>query len=206
MKRIDGSLGKHLDAVHLSRQDLEHVESLLRKVATRVTYRHNDFEFDNIDELANCESGILSKLEVRSRNPDISVDFGNRNVWLYTSSNDLAARGVYAELRHFLEDRCIRAVSVRKSVLDTLGMLGVIVGTFALIERQFLEAAMAWAAAPITLGLQLFSPSRSRIEMSNSQQSFWARNRDNLIIGIVASAVVSLAVAVIQLAFSNGKG
>jgi hypothetical protein len=46
MKRVtESSLGKHLEAVRLSRSDLEHIESLIRKVAPSVTYRYADFEF-----------------------------------------------------------------------------------------------------------------------------------------------------------------
>jgi hypothetical protein len=206
MKRLAGTLGKHIEAVDLSRHDLEHIENLLRKVSASVKYKYDDFEFDNIDELTGRHPEDVRKLEVCSSDPYISVNFGTRNVWLYTSSHDLAARGVYAELWHFLEDKCIRAVVIRKGILEMLGGIGVFVGTLLLLEQQFLAAALAWAVAPITFAFKLYYPSRSRIMMSNSRQGFWVRNLDNLLIGILASALVSGVFFVIQLAFSNGKG
>jgi len=207
MKRItESSIGKHLDAVRLSRADLEHIESLIRKVAPSIAYRYDDFEFVSIEELAAHSPNVIDRLEVKASKPYLSVEFGRRSVWVYTSSSNLAARGVYAEIREFLEDRCIRSVGIRKSILDNFGTLGIIVGTFAVMERHFLEAAMAIAIAPITFVVSVFGTSRSQITLSNQQQGFWARNRDNLIAGIISSALVSLAIAVIQIAFSDAKG
>lgn len=207
MKRItESSLGKHLEAVRLSRGDLEHIESLMRKVSPSVTYQYNDFEFESIEELASRCPSVIDSLEVQSVDPYISVKFGMRSVWIYTSSEQLEARGVYAELREFLEDRCLFFVGIRKGILDNFGFLGIVVGTFALMERHFTEAAMAVAISPITLAVKLFGSSRSQIALSNQPQGFWIRNRDNLLAGIITSALVSLAVAIIQLSFSDDKG
>lgn len=207
MKRVtESSLGNHLEAVRLSRGDLEHIESLIRKVASSVTYRYGDFEFESIEELASRSPNVINSLEVQAAGPHLSVKFGKRSVWLCTLSNRLEARGVYAELREFLEDRCLSSVRVRKGFLNNFGILGVIVGTFALLERYFLEAAMALAIAPIALAVNLFGSSRSQIVLSNQPQGFWSRNRDNLLAGIISSALVSLAIAVIQIVFSDAKG
>ena len=99
MKRITGSsLGRHLDSVRLSRGDLEHIDSLMRKVSSSVSYTYADFEFDGIEDLASRSPGVIQTLEVCSDEPRISLSFDRQSVWVRTSSKDLAARGVYAEL------------------------------------------------------------------------------------------------------------
>jgi hypothetical protein len=206
MKRVtESSLGKHLEAVRLSRSDLEHIESLIRKVAPSVTYRYADFEFESIEKLASRSPNIIDSLEVKAAEPYLLVKFDRQSVWIYTSSKNLEARGVYAELREFLEDHCLRSVGIRKVILNNFGVLGIFVGTLALIERHLTEAAMAIAIAPITLAVNLFGSSRSQIAMSNQPQGFLSRNRDNLLAGIISSALVSFAIAVIQLAFFDAK-
>jgi hypothetical protein len=129
-----------------------------------------------------------------------------RSVWVYTSSSELPARGVYAELREFLERKSIRSVSIKNNIFDNLSTLAIIVGTFALLEQHFKEAAMAWAIVPIAWGVQLFGPSRSRIEIANNKLGFWARNRDSIIVGIMTSALVTLAATAISLAFQGNHG
>lgn len=207
MKRhTKSSLGKHLEPVRLSRADLEHIEHLMHKVAPLVTYRRADFEFESIDDLASHSPNVIDRLEVQAVDPSLSVQFGRLSVWIYTSSANLAARGVYAEIREFLEDRNLQSARIRKGILSSFGALGIFVGTFALMEGQFLEASMAMAIAPITLGVNMFGSSRSQIALSNQPLGFATRNRDNLIAGIISSALVSLAIAIIQLAFSAPMG
>ena len=137
MKRISEPLGKHLDAANLSMHDLEYIESLFKKVAADVKYLYNGFEHNNIADLANHAPNVINKLEICSSEPYISINFGTRNIWLYTSSRDLVVRGVFAELMQFLEGKSINTVKIRKTLLESIGIVAVFVGTVALIDRQF---------------------------------------------------------------------
>ena len=205
MKRISEPLGKHLDAANLSMHDLEYIESLFKKVAADVKYLYNGFEHNNIADLANHAPNVINKLEICSSEPYISINFGTRNIWLYTSSRDLVARGVFAELMQFLEGKSINTVKIRKTFLESIGIVAVFVGTVALIDRQFFEATLAGVTALIILVVNLFGFSQSRLTLSNNQQGFWGRNRDNLIIGLFTSAIITLVTAIIQLALPNAK-
>ncbi len=122
MKRISEPLGKHLDAANLSMHDLEYIESLFKKVAADVKYLYNGFEHNNIADLANHAPNVINKLEICSSEPYISINFGTRNIWLYTSSRDLVVRGVFAELMQFLEGKSINTVKIRKTLLESIGI------------------------------------------------------------------------------------
>ena len=105
----------------------------------------------------------------------------------------------------FLEGKSINTVKIRKTLLESIGIVAVFVGTVALIDRQFFEATLAGVTALIILVVNLFGFSQSRLTLSNNQQGFWGRNRDNLIIGLFTSAIITLVTAIIQLALPNAK-
>lgn len=189
MKRATKTLGKHLPPLVLYKDDLLLVGKAMSQDGSEITVTTNQYEYDSIEELLANESDGLDELAIRRHSPYISVDFSSRpGVWVYASSDELAAKGIFADVLSILEPRVRRSHSVVKRIAQIGGWLGAIGGGALVGAGYFKEAAILWLLLPVDLAFSI-AKHRSAIyrESRAQKKSFWARNSDQIAVALIAA-------------------
>lgn len=213
MERLKKDITNYLSPVRLYLDDLEHLFSLLSEDMD-VEIRTKQFKFESLDDLkANTASGALNKLAFHAST-------GHKRDKPYLSlSVDIEPDQVIVHASHALAERCAFVTQLLRSrspwyswstpgalwdgLLRMLSMLVLaLVIAFAIqIVSPFAVERTRWIALAVTpiLFVVLFAGkdvwiggSRIYLFSKVGRPSFWHRNRDAILVRVVAGTILIL--------------
>lgn len=85
--------------------EIEEIIDCLKELSTEISIETENYSLSDISELKEINKNQINQLEIRSRDPYISVDLGKSSASIYISEDNAAERGVLEKIRLLLERR-----------------------------------------------------------------------------------------------------
>lgn len=193
MKKINESLSKEYLPLLICRDDLEDIASHLG-AAQNVKYESEGFEYDSITELVkNSRSEFPKSISIKTNNPYTTIELDYWRATLYVDSRDLTAIGLFHQLDTILT-RCRRFGSWFYSYyfIWLLNLIiwftpGTILRGYSEVKTSIETILIGWISFVVYIRLrkQCLISLVSRRENKN----FWLRNKDQLVVAILATIV-----------------
>lgn len=195
MKELRPSIHKNLPPLKLYLEDIEFLVKRLESISGTITIKTQTHEFENITEFSEITKDPLRTLEVRSRNPFLSVVLGKSSAYLYLSEDLPEARGVLEQIDSYLRKRRKTFTSVLVSPVGWLVWIALVVITPVLIAglcppRFQVLGLLGWISLASLFYLFGFFLYRQRYTIvipkrRSEAPSFWERNWEKIIIAIL---------------------
>lgn len=205
MRRISDTSSRHLPPVRIFRDDLEELVSQLRSEGAECKVIYKQTEYDSLDEfLEHIKRDYVRSLTLEVSGPSwpygMTVSLEPDEVTIHTPNQNPAVAALIADS---LRSR-VPWYSWRPSGNWWYGLQGalsfVLVAATIVTLPTFLSADSVWSfplvgfvsAALILLafrGRVWLGATRVYLVEADSRMSFWKRNRDQLIVATISSAV-----------------
>ena len=206
MKKLKPKLFVRLPSVCLVREDLQHIENLLKEHCSLLRVSDGENEFENIDDFALHHTGSVSRLEISATEQQkgfssVTLVFMRGlydGSYLYASSDDVA-EGVYYKLKEYLSSRRRRLIQVfdlpgtlAPAILYYCVMMWILISRAVNLWELFglcLGCAVITVGG-FTLGMKVRTGGLFYITMKpmSEKLSFWERNKDKIVVGMICGA------------------
>ena len=201
MQRRIKSHGETFKPVKLFLDDIEKIVEILRETSDEISLETDEFVIQDVELLMNVGREYINELKIESRNPYISIELGPNRIWLFIFQDTNESRGTLEKIKAILNLRRQRfyrfihspvviglaaggslAVMIVGATAPNWPMLGA-GGCFLFITSIW----MWWDEFGSKGKYSMIIPKR-HVEY----ESFWKRNKDMLIVGIVSAIIGGL--------------
>ena len=198
MQQKNKSYSLDLDPVVLYIDDLEQIVSYFDESSIDVDISTDEYVLDNIQELENISTEILTSMTIKSSSPYISLKLYDNSLQVYISNDDAISRGILEKIKQLLISRRRRTFFIYKTwfhsiygAFGTLSWLIIITGLakdnipailFGIIFAVIIYLMLKWSKK-ISFKKYCTIYLKKRIDTP----SFWKRNRDQITIAIIAA-------------------
>ena len=206
MKRVDKSISKKYLPLRLYLDDLEEIEGFLSQ-DHRISFESGDYQYDSVAELAqNRKEEILYDLEISQHDPYILVELKRTWARVYVASSEPTSVGIFYNIDQLLRRRrrspsffytryfiwlfngfvILGNLLLWANLLGHLGLrhLSLAVVVLVIAAAIVLLAAVAWIAS-----VRVWRYSTIVLRHRREARGFFARNRDSLIVAIIAAII-----------------
>jgi hypothetical protein len=200
MKHTPSSLSKNYKPLILWRDDLEEITSIIQRRGATLEIKHAEYSYETVEELeGHIGPRDQTEFKISGSKPYISIDLDSHRTSLYVGGGEPDASGIFFELDRVLAARQRRwpllySMWFCQSILLSLVAINVLashlqiapwyVPTFLAVIQI---AAMLWLVWAFFVGL--IRHSIVRMERRATARSFLRRNKDQLIVAIIAAVV-----------------
>ncbi len=200
MKRIDKSISKNYFPVRLQLDDLEELErTLLEKGSGKVALQVGDYSFDSVADLESNRTGeIFHDVEIKKTDPYFSIELKRLWARVYVGSSEPESAGIFYNLNQLLERRQ-RSLGFLYSYYFIWILNAILLLSNLLTAKKLIPLAVANGLSVFGLTLviwilwvRLWHYSTIVAKHKRDVTGFFARNRDSLIVAIVAAIIGAL--------------
>jgi len=205
-RRLPQSYSEAYPQVKLYLDDVEEIVKILKEISNEIEIKTEEYAFSDVSELTKTYAEDFTNLEIGSRNPYINIAFRRYRLSVYASEQTLAILGAIQKIKDLLRKR------KRSWILRRYYLVILIDTTLTLILARGVTSWFSVAPLPIDLlnGIvvvlnfsliwksykiphSLIIPQR-RLE----RISFWKRNRDQILVGIICAILGGLFVSLLN--------
>lgn len=198
MEKIPQSLSKEFLPLKLYVEDLEAIEAVLKDLLSEeIRIETGEFSFNNIEELAaHFDNHWLTELKITTYRPYyIYIEFTKMWARVYCASDDTQASGAFYKIQNILNNG-LRKPSLAYSYYSIFAINILVASVVSFTSHLKLAAVLMvapiwyiWAAW--VLYIRMRRHSYLVITRQSHISSFWHRNKDQIIVGILI-AVMSI--------------
>lgn len=215
MKKKTQSFKQDFKMPHLYREDLEEIEAVMKIISPRLyKLETKDFEYTSIQDIPK-DALTVSNFHIQTLDPYISIDFENFSSRIYSNDeDDIKTLGAIHKITGIIEKRERRSLW-RSSKLSTFLAPVVILSPFLLMEFYskeiiksnavlfviLISVALIMGTVWFVIGYRATLKNYSVIEFTCKKNipNFFARNKDQIIVGII----VAIMTVVLTVLFQN---
>lgn len=198
MEKITKSRFESLPPIKLYLDDIEKIVDILRELSSEIKIETEEYALKDVNEFASLNKEKLAELRIRSLEPHLSLDLGPRHVWLDIAEDIPSSRGTFEKIKEVLLSRRRKFAGFAGNLEGGL-IVSLILG-FATISMGlkaiegggalFSIGAVIMLLISLVFGrwyFRVISKESSLIILKrrNQQQSFFQRNKDRIIVGII---------------------
>jgi len=212
MERKIQAHSEHLKRVLLYRDDIEQIVELLREVSPNVELSTDEHKFSDVKEWADMKRDYFTNMQVKTRDPYVSLNLSKSSVWLYIDEDTPQSRGAFEKVKRFLMERKPPGQWLLNAWMPPI--------VFSLLWIPFDLALWGknWALLTVTgifmlgnvgwwwLAVRAHTHKYSvivpkyRVEAPN----FWQRNADKIVVAIISAVFGSLLTLLIKALTTKG--
>ena len=201
MQKLDQSISRTYQPLVIWPDQLTEVFEIIAS-CTDVSLVADNIKYDSVDELVTVSKGRSPKmLEIRARNPHLSIDLDPMSARLYVSSSELIATGLFAKLDMLLRSSERRPKFLYRFVWAWLASLTLpnlfylpVLKPYAWLSLPFSVAVLAWMLAIAYVHLRKHSSIQTGLR--ENQRSFVKRNIDAIVVAVVSALLGAVGGAV----------
>jgi len=209
IRKLVQSYDEHLKPARLYMDDLEKIVDILRDLSSQIEISAEGYGIDNVRQLPDLKVDCLHSLQIRSREPYLSLEFKPSSIWLYIDRDDAASRGTFEKIK--------RVVSERRRGMTWLVQNSILVGLFTgasvpLMIWSKSSSGINWAMFALGVVVMILGAlwiwygfhdrfKRYAIIVPKyrvDSPSFFRRNADNILLAFVSAVLGALATFVIS--------
>jgi hypothetical protein len=195
MERIKPPLTKSYPPLVLGVADLEALEDVLRTAVKDYAAYSGNYKYTSIAELsAHVGKKRIHNLKFEGSKPYTSLTFAPHDARVYVGDDDLVNAGLFQKIDAILTPRVRRfSIIYDPRMLVLIGPA--VAGVSALVGGQ--HRAVLPIVVGVVLAVTIWSgwisiKRHSVIDLSASPETFWARNRDQILVAVIAAVVGSV--------------
>lgn len=189
MKKLDQSISIQFPPVVLYLEDLEEIEHVLVRDAKDLVIRCEGYEFDSTAELATKLDGKqIHAMEFRADNPYTSIDFDPFSTRIHVGTSNVHGAGISHLIANILQRRTRSFRWIYKPWTPSLLLFGISIGSPLLPtpwNRLLYVLVFIWVLWSFWIDVKR----HSIIRLVKRPASFFARNRDQLVITIISAVI-----------------
>lgn len=194
-------LSERIPPVKLFLDDVERIVELIGEVSSRVVLETEDYVLQEPGKLAELPSGSIHYLHVSGWEPYITLSLEPNSAYLYAESDTASSRGVCEKVKTLLLTKKRRLSwltlsSFGPGISAGLAFSGLLWG---IVTRQLPLILLGVVCASIAGPWWWWSREGSFRRYSTivlrrrtDQESFWRRNADRLVVGIIVGTVCTV--------------
>jgi len=199
MKKITRSYGEHLKPVKLYLDDLEKVTRILSDVTENVNLSTDEYSLDNVRQLQELKREYITELEIKIREPHVSLSLKPDNVWLYISQDDPVSRGLFEKIKKTL----LECKHPRSWLIQTAWMAfvagsivggGIILALYGIVKQNYLHFSIGVASIVLSL-LWSWYDHKTELRMYSiiilkhriDTPPFFKRNADHIVLAFISA-------------------
>lgn len=202
MLKLVKSRHEYLSPSVLFLDDIERIIEIISKVSDEIKITTNEYELESVKELSELNKQYITELHIDSHKPSISLDLESQDIRLYLGEVTPEARGILEEIKDVLCSRRRKFWSLfsRKGFITWIIFSGV---SFFLPEGRIWDSALIFLFIPlftfwIWWSWKVVFHEYSLIFLKESrQESWWKRNKDKIIVGVIVGVVISIVQALV---------
>lgn len=212
MKKKTNRLCERLNPAKLYLDDIEKIVETMLQISDKVEISNEEYSFESLDELKELKQEALRNLEITASHPSrISIHFKKDSIYLHASDDAPASRGILEKIKEIVAQRSRRLVWLLNSNFLSGGFFalsmivfifyGVIDGNGYCFLAGIIGVIIGWFWSWRSIRSQHFNYSVIILKHRIDAPSFFKRNRDKIIIAIIASVIGGIVVVVFQKIF-----
>lgn len=201
MRELKKGISVYFPPVRLYLDDVEELFNILKKHAKSVNIETEKYELDDVTHLKEIKSDKIHKLTLSTSSPYISIDFENDSARIYFSEDTTLNRGILSEIEDVIK-RCRRRFAHIFHKSHPSFWLPAVAGASLVQVYKYTKGwpfgvIAALILTPIVLGFifdwKIDFNQYSTIILSerHKQDTFFKRNRDGAIVGIIIAIVTA---------------
>lgn len=182
-------------------EDLELIFSILQETMDKVEVENDDFEFDNIQDLSQIKADSLIRLKFfgyKNNMIQIFIYICPKYISIILKKDDPILIGTIEKIKEIFGARKRNFFLSPKTVL-VFSIIGLVISVSYLGSQLFLEVKsfffiplIGMISSVLSLFFLYFSKNQIILSYSKNAPSFWKRNQDKIIIGIITSFLTLL--------------
>ena len=201
MRRRTKSYSENVPPVRVYLDDIEKIAEIIAEVSDEILLRTDEFDFEDASDLACLNRESINALEIRCSDPYLQFEFAPGSTRLYIGSDTPESRGTLEKVKALLLARRRRPGWLREYWwlaawfwLAPLSLLlhGIESSAWLLIVAGIgctclLAVWLCWGYREA-----LYRHSVIVLKRRKEEVSFWKRNSDRIIVGIITALVAAL--------------
>ncbi|MBE9501872.1 MAG: hypothetical protein IMY87_05550 [Chloroflexi bacterium] len=201
MEKLKKPIRKELPYLKIYLDDLRSIYEVLKQHAKSIVIETEEYSVPSVDALKEVEVEEIHHLIIRSDNPYIHIDLLPQSASLYVSEDSTYNRGILSEVEEIL-NRCKRRWTSILTSTYFMWPLGLVLGMS--IANAIMDESALWSG--VGLGLLAFyilwavwayrftlnKHSTIMLRERRTEVGFWQRNRDQIVVAIIAALITFL--------------
>jgi len=204
MKKLKKPLTKDLPPIKLYLDDLEAIFYVLEQKVKGIDITTEDYKLEDIKQLKSLEIRKIHYLSIRCNDPYMSIEFRGNSASIYFAEDSTYNRGILSEIEDILNKRKAFLGRFFASNWATFVLGGFSGFSFVVMLAMLRNESLAyfWLFVGLVLLSIFFSVHSFRLGLWNyctialskrkEENSFWKRNRDPILVAIIAAIAGSL--------------
>jgi len=204
MRKLRKPIIKELPPVKLYLDDLKSIHDLLQEKVKSIDITTEAYEVEDIKQLKDLEVKEIHYLSIKCSNPYMSIEFRPSSASVYFAEDSTYNRGILSEIEDILNKRKSFLRSFLTSSWAELVLGGFVGFSFVAMLVMLKNESLAyfWLFLGLVLLSIFFSVHSFRLGLWNyctialskrkEENSFWKRNRDQILVATIAAIAGSL--------------
>jgi hypothetical protein len=207
MEKITKSRFESLPPIKLYLDDIEKIVEILGELSTEIKIETDEYALRDVKEFASLNRERLTELSIQSSEPHLSLYIGSRNAWISIAKDIPPSRGTFEKVKDLLLLRrrkfsafldipyvnfLLGAMIGSGVVVSIIGVIRLIIGTglppamtIGGIMLLFIGSLLSWWSFRVSSKEYSLIILKRRID----QPSFFKRNEDKILVGIIIAVV-----------------
>lgn len=194
MKQIISEYSEDLKPVKVYLDDLEKIVAILNETNQRVEIIIGNYMLDNVEELKQIKEEVLYNMTIRVCNPYISVNLRPNNARIYISEDTTISRGILGKIKDVLIRRKRHIAYVNLFYITSgISFITGIFLSYSYNSKYFFIWLIGLALTLFLILLNCIICGKYSIIIPKYKidaPSFFKRNSDKIIIGIITAIII----------------
>jgi hypothetical protein len=162
----------------------------------KVTISDKEYEYESLEEIEKQSGAKLKELDFVRYSPHLRVSLGTSGAYIYSIDTEQSLADM-VRIQELLKSRKRPVVSKLLHPITLLGLVSLAILGFRKASLEFFPMALN-SGSMILLGATLCfcyyvgSFSQVFLTFKHEEKSFWARNKDNLVIVVITAIITGL--------------
>ena len=203
MEKIRDSIRKELPPLRLYEDEVSELYQFISSLAEDVTLQAEGYSLNSLAELKKLPVDHIHNLQISSPRPYLKVDLRHLSAEIYIGSGDIEAEGIVSRLESILLKGRARVHFVPSGFWG--GLLASIPIWIGMVLKNIVISGIGIAFA-IAYVIILTIDTRFQLKryttilpmQRKEEESFWARNKDQLLLLIIGAIIGSVITMVVK--------
>jgi len=203
MRRITKPIRKRLLPAKLYLNDLEHIYDILRKNTKRVDIYTSDYKVEDVKQLTELEIEEEHRLVFDCPEIDISIELLPNGIELFSGSDSVNNSGILVKIEEVIKKRRVPFGGFLVSIWPYIITVCLIIISIVIYGSNDYFIWFFLAFAVIIIIAYIFmarfnSNSFSTVKLISKKEesSFWKRNKDQILVAIIAAIISSFLTSI----------
>lgn len=196
MKKLPRSYSEDFNQSIFYLDDIENIVEIFREVSNDVNIETEGYSFDTVQDLAKLGSDTINKLEIKTSQPYIKLEFDNFRISLYIEDDSPLLRGVFEKIKVIVNrrnksfNRTFRSSTFGSTISNLflfLGVVAALIQSWSLVVLALITATVFAFLSRWAWNERFERYSIIVLKKRAENKSFLERNKDQIILIIISA-------------------